>query len=111
MSIWSDALDTIYESDIGTDAVLEAFGTEEVRVLDKTSGIDLRILGKADVKTIVPAACIRRASLVEAGLDPVDLLRTAVTMNDQTWTIINHGYRARPDGETQGELFLILRQA
>lgn len=110
MTIWSDALDDIYASEVATDGVLSVL-TESVRVIDKTVGVDLMPLGQAKVPTIVPAACIRRSTLVEAGIALSTLINATITLNGVSWKIANHAYRARPDGELGGELLLILRQA
>lgn len=110
MSVWTDSLDAIYDTDIAVDGSLSLL-TDTIRVIDKTSGVDLMPLGQAKVPTIVPAACVRRYELTAAGLSPTDLINATLTMNGGTWRIVNHAYRPQPGGELEGEVTLILRQA
>lgn len=109
MSIFTDALDAIYSSDIGVDAQLSLL-TESVRMVDKTTGVDLQALGHATMPTIVPAACIQRSTLDDAGITLATLIGTTLTINGATWRIYNHVYRVQPGGEQDGELFLLLRK-
>lgn len=114
MSIFSDALDIIHSSDIGSDAVFNVLGTTEgtLRVIDKTSGVDLQLIGQATVPTIVPAAVVRRSVLTGAGVTNLaTLLNTTIALNGATWKIVNHAYRPQPGGEMEGEVYLILRKA
>lgn len=111
MSIWTDALDDIYASDIAVDGTLSLL-TESIRVIDKTDGIDLALLGKAGVQTIVPAAVVQRSVLTAAGVtNMASLIQATITLNGVTWRIANHAYRVQPGGERDGEVFLILRKA
>lgn len=110
LSIWTDSLDAIYDTDVAVDGVLSIL-TASVRVIDKTAGVDLMPLGKAKVPTIVPAACVRRYELTAAGVtDLAPLLNATLTFNGATWRIVNHVYRPQPGGEMDGEITLILRQ-
>lgn len=110
MSIWTDSLDAIYESDIGADAVLSLL-TDSIRAIDKTTGVDVAPLGLANVPTLLPAACVRRASLTDAGItDLADLINATITLNGVTWRIVNHAYRPQPGGELEGEVYLLLRE-
>lgn len=111
MSVWSDGLDAIYDSDIATDGVF-SFLTESVRVIDKTAGVDLSLIGAASMPTVAPAACVRRSTLTDAGITNLaDLINATVTLNGATWKITNHHYRPQPDGELAGEVWLVLRRA
>lgn len=111
MTIWTDALDNIYSTDIAVDGLF-SFLTESVRVIDKTAGVDLMPLGHAKVPTIVPAACVQRTVLTAAGVtDLADVINQTLTLNGATWRIVNHAYRVYPGGELGGEVTLILRKA
>lgn len=110
MSVWTDSLDAIYDSEIGTDMVLSLL-TDSIRAIDKTTGVDVSPLGLANVPTVLPAACVKRRDLTEAGItDLSTLVGAEVTLNGTTWRIVNHGYRPQPGGELEGEVYLILRQ-
>jgi stage V sporulation protein SpoVS len=110
MSIFTDALDDIYDSDIGVDATLSIL-TESVRVIDKTAGVELQPSGKVSVPTLVPAVAIQRSTLTEAGVTNLaTLINTTITLNGATWKIINHRPAPQPGGERDGEVYLILRE-
>lgn len=111
MTVWTDALDGIYASDIAVDGVFD-FLTDSIRVIDKTAGVDLMPLGHAKVPTIVPAAVVQRSTLAAAGVTSLaSLLNQTLTLNGATWKIVNHAYRVWPGGELGGEVTLILRKA
>lgn len=109
MSIWTDQLNAIYDSPIGTDATVDLLPSVTFRAVDKTSGVDLQMLGKASVQTIVPAVCLRRYELDANGVTPASILNSVWTFNGANWKVINTAYRAQPGGEMEGELWLILR--
>lgn len=110
MSIFTDALDAIFDSDIGVDATLSVL-TDGIRAIDKTTGVDLQPLGLAQQPTIVPAAVVRRRTLTEAGVTNLaSLINATITLNGATWKIVNHGYRPQPGGELDGEVYLFLRK-
>lgn len=111
MSIFIDALDAIYESEVGVDATISIL-TEAVRVIDKTAGVELRPLGDKGgmMPTVLPVAAIRRAELTEQGVTNLaTLLNATITLNGATWKIINHRPAPQPGGERDGEIYLILR--
>lgn len=110
MTVWTDALDAIYATDIAVDGVF-SISSESVRVIDKTAGVDLMPLGQAKVPTIVPAVCVQRRALTSLGVTNLAaLINTTVAFNGSTWKIVNHAYRVQPGGEQDGEVLLILRK-
>lgn len=109
-SVWSISLDAIYNSPVGTSASFAAFAGS-VRVVDKTSGVDLMpINGGGSMPTVEPAVMVRRSTLDAKGVTPAQLVGTLVTFNALTWKIINHKPAPQPDGEAGGEYRLILRK-
>lgn len=109
MTIWTDALDAIYASDIGVDGTLSLL-TDSIRMVDKTTGVDVQPIGLATMPTILPAVCVQRRVLTAAGVTNLStLINATVTVNGVTWKITNHAYRPQPGGELDGEVFLILR--
>ncbi len=108
MSVFTEALDAIYDSDIGVDAVFSIL-TESVRVIDKTAGVELKV-GNATLPTVHPAIAVRRTTLTETGVTNLaTLVNTTVTVNGVEWKIINHRSAPQPGGERDGEVYLILR--
>ena len=109
LEMFSDALDVIYES-LGVEAVLSVV-TEGITVLDKTSGVDLEA-GQGAIRrpTLTPAAVVRRAELTSVGItDLSDIVNAQITFNGVTWRIASHKPKPTPEGESKGELYLILR--
>ena len=78
-----------------------------VTVLDKTSGIDIGD-STAQVQTIKPAAVVRVAELRAAGIVAEYLPKASITFSGFQWKITSTRLRPSPNGENDGELFLIL---
>lgn len=114
MTIWSDSLDSIYESEIAVTAQLQpGDGTGstgiDVAVIDKTIGIEIGGDGDAGLQTIRPAAYVRMATLTANSLDRSDLDNGILTINGKDWRIEAHVLRPSPDGELKGEVCMLLR--
>ena len=104
--------DPIYTAQ-GVDATLN-FATGEVFslvVLDKTVGIDIGD-GEARAQTIVPAAVVRYAELTSNGIEPKRFTEdgTKITFNSLTWNIESYRLRPSPQGEFEGEVYLLLSE-
>lgn len=111
MTIWSDMLDRIYESEIGVSATLTAgTGTGadglSVTVIDKTSGLE--ISDQENLQTIRPAAIVRMAELTAAGIAHSELDSGSLALAAKTWRIHSHFLKPNPDGELKGEVVLLL---
>ena len=110
MTIWQDALDGIYGSDIASDVSLlpGAGGTAvTVRGIDKTAGVELAN-DQGVVETIRPMIFVRFSELTDNGLTAADVDGGTVTLNSREWRIKSHAARPCPDGEAKGEMALIL---
>jgi hypothetical protein len=96
---------------LSVEAVLSVAPDDVIDVIDKTDGIDLSMgSGDITVPTLVPGCCLRITDLVELGLSRGDLDDATITFNDQTWKIYNSMPRPTPNGESRGELLLLLRK-
>lgn len=111
MDIFADALDAIYDSEIGRDGTFSLF-TPGARVIDKTGGEEVKPLANGvGVNTIVPAILVRVSELTTRGVtDFATLVDTTATFNGGTWLIINYRSSPQPGGERAGELRLFLRK-
>lgn len=105
---WNDALyDPIYET-LGVPGVLtlrddRAFST--ITFMDKTTGVEI---GTNENPVIEPAACVRRSELTALQIRPDDLKDATLLMNGFEWKVRRHALRPSPNGELQGELYLLL---
>ena len=111
MTIWSDMLDRIYESEIGVSATLTAgTGTGatglSVTAIDKTSGLE--ISDEENLQTIRPAASVRMAELTAAGIVHSELDGGSLAISGKTWRIHSHFLTPTPDGELKGQVVLLL---
>jgi hypothetical protein len=109
------ALDAIYASPVGRDAVFAAIAssaTTPMRVVDKTSGEVVKPLaGGPGIATAVPACMVRVSELTARGVtDFATLVSTEVTFSGGTWVIVNYKPAPQPGGESSGELRLTLRK-
>lgn len=113
MTIWSDMLDSIYDSDVACDALLTAGSVEalEVRAINKVAGIEVRTGADASLATIEPAAFLRMSTLDEAGLTLNDVSSGSLVINGKDWLIVGQVLKPNPDGELKGEVGLILSDA
>lgn len=80
----------------------------EIRVVDKTAGIEVPDMQSA-ILTVRPAAYVRAKELTAKNIDPKDLDNAALTMNGKEWRV----EAARPvpvpnGGEAAGQYEMIL---
>ncbi len=79
-----------------------------VTAIDKTSGIEVAGGGAFDVITIKPAAAVRMRELATLGVALVDLDDSTLSLNGRLWRVRSHMLKPSPNGELEGEVFLIL---
>jgi hypothetical protein len=94
---------------LAVDAVLYMgfpLGNVHVAAIDKTAGLTLNQM--VDVQTVLPAATVRAAELVELGITLADLDGKVVTLNGKDWRIASLHANPSPNGEEDGEVYLIL---
>lgn len=95
----------------GVDAELDLLGetdSYEIRVIDKTSGVEVQEAG-AMVPTLRPVAYVRATELAARGVDPKDLDGGTLTMNGRSWRIEATQERPVPyGGAAKGEYGMIL---
>lgn len=94
---------------LGVDAKLVVNGTAyTVRVLDKTTGVDTGVSVRG--QTILPAAIVRVSKLKALGLRPTDLgsSTTYLSLNGSWWSVVTYRLRPSPNGEADGEVYLVL---
>lgn len=110
-TIWADNLDALYNSDIAVDAVLTAGAGDplDVRIMDKTEGVVISAANEPDVQTIVPVAVVSMAQLTAGGIDVDTIDGSTLAIDGKAWTVTSHRYKPTPDGETKGELILLLK--
>lgn len=96
-------------STLGVAAVLDlgSDGQVTLTVIDKTAGADVGGDG-LDVHSIKPAADVRVTELNDNDLERDDLNGKAITFNGSTWTVITHLIKPGPQGETSGEIRMVL---
>lgn len=107
--------DPLYDA-LGVDAVIHGpyCGDFPVRAIDKSSGV--AVSGSSpdsqhpSVQTLLPAAVIMMKSLVDAGLDRMDLEGATIEMNGKLWDVKASQPKPSPDGEDAGELYLMLME-
>ena len=111
MTIWSDMLDRIYESEIGVSVTLTAgTGTGatglSVTAIDKTSGLEIN--DQENLQTIRPAATVRMSEVTAAGIAHSELDGGSLAIAGKTWRIHSHFLTPNPDGELKGQVVLLL---
>jgi len=79
---------------------------DSLTALDKTTGVEVG--DHAEVPTIQPAAAFRIKELIDRGLILEDLLGATLEMNEWLWTVRNYKLKPSPNGQDDGEVFLIL---
>lgn len=82
----------------------------ELTVLDKTGGIQIEEQGMS-IGTIRPACICRMADLTDLSLGPEDLMDAVLEMNALSWKVKSYYPKPSPNGERDGELYLILNAA
>jgi hypothetical protein len=92
---------------IPADGSSDELTITDLTVIDKTSGLTV---GEHDaqVTTIEPACCIRRAELDANGLSLASLDRASIEFNGSRWTIKGTPKRPIPNGAKKGEILLLL---
>ena len=108
-----DLNDLLYRplySIFGADAVIRCLYGDAfpVRVIDRTSGVEVTEGSGIDVKTIRPAAVIRMRELTGLGLGREDLEDAALDLNGRLWRVKATMPKPAPTGEADGELYLFL---
>ena len=94
---------------LGVAAVLQMgppLGDVALTAIDKTAGIT--IAHAVDVETTLPAATVRAAELVAAGVDLVDCDGKTLTLNGKDWRIASLEPKPSPNGQDDGEIYFIL---
>lgn len=77
--------------------------------IDKTSGIDTSFGGDVgNVQTIQPAAVLRVQEMLTRGLRPEETPEATLTLNGSKWRVVSYKARPTPNGESDGEVYLIL---
>ncbi len=102
-------LDKIYNSPIGVSATLTSAGGQSatVTVVDKTAGISIPD-ARTQIDTIRPIAMVRARELETAGISMSDLSEGSIAFNGAIWRIKDYRPVPSPEGETDGEIMLIL---
>jgi hypothetical protein len=111
MTIWSDQLDQIYDSEIGKDATLNAGSGATgfaVRVIDNIAGSPIANDARGEILSVEPTARLRMSELTDNSLTRDDLDNGTLTLNEKAWRIKAHILKPNPDGELKGEVILIL---
>lgn len=94
----------------GVPAVLTLATGEVVdglTALDKTAGVEIAD-AKAEVATIKPAAVLRIPELVEKGVAVAETPKGSIALNGYEWSIVSYRFRPSPNGENDGEVYLVL---
>ena len=94
----------------GVDAVIRCLYGDAfaIRVIDRTSGVEVTEGSGIDVKTIRPAAVVRMRELTDLGLAREDLEDAALDLNGKLWRVKAMMPKPAPSGEADGELYLFL---
>lgn len=94
------------------DALLVTRGGDEktLRVIDKTSGIEVTLGGELGVPTVKPAVAVRQAALVDQSIARVDLVDGQITVNEVRWRIRQTAPKGSTQGESKGEIYLLLER-
>jgi hypothetical protein len=110
-SIWKDNLANLYASDIAVDATLTAGSGDPlaIRAMDKTTGVAIGSENEPEIQTIYPVAVIAMSTLTDNGLTADDVDGGSITIDGKAWTVTSHRYKPSPEGETRGELILLLK--
>jgi len=79
-----------------------------LRVIDRTSGVEVTEGSGVDVKTIRPAAVLRMRELTDLGFSRDDLEDATLDLNGRLWRVKATMPKPAPTGEADGELYLFL---
>ena len=102
--------DRLY-SELGVPATLriDDWGEDiEVTAIPKIDGVAVSVAGDPSVQTIQPAAAIRVSELTAAGITVAEIASGTIEMSGAVWRILSPLPRPSPNGEADGELWLIL---
>ena len=94
---------------LAVDAVLHMstpLGDVPLTVIDKTAGVTLN--QAVDVQTVLPVATVRAPELAAAGVDLADIDGKTLTLNGKDWRVASLETKPSPNGEGDGEIFLVL---
>jgi hypothetical protein len=94
---------------LGVAAVLhmgDPLGDVPITAIDKTAGLALN--QAVDVQTVLPAATVRAPDLAAAGIALEDLDGKILTLNGKDWRVASLHPKPSPNGEGDGEIYLIL---
>lgn len=94
---------------LAVDAVLHMgppLGDVSLAAIDKTAGLTLN--QAVDLQTVLPAATVRAAELIAAGVALADIDGKMLTLNGKDWQITGLHPNPSPNGEGDGEVYLIL---
>lgn len=104
--------------DWGVDATLTPKATGipvTLRMIDETAGVVVeasvggqRQLSPVSIPTVQPCACVRRSELTEKSIADVALIGGAVVINGSTYEVKSLRPVPGGDGETSGEVRLVL---
>lgn len=107
---WAKHYDAIYKTH-SVSATLTLGESNEVhtglRVIDKTKGVEFTE-GESTINSISPACAVRVSDLASRSIDLTKLRSSKIAFNGGTWRIENRLMRPSPDGEANGEVYLIL---
>ena len=94
----------------GTGAVIRCLYGDvfPMRVIDRTSGVEVTEGSGVDVKTIRPAAVLRMREFTDLGLSRDDLEDAILDLNGRLWRVKATMPKPAPTGEADGELYLFL---
>jgi hypothetical protein len=81
-------------------------GNKTFAMIDRTAGITLN--QAVDVQTVLPAATVRAPDIIAAGIAIGDLDGKILTLNGKDWRISGVHPNPSPNGEDDGEYYLIL---
>jgi len=79
-----------------------------LRVMDKTGGVEVSDGSGVDVGTVRPAAVLLKREMTESGLSTSDLEGATLALNGKTWLVKSWFPRPAPNGEADGEIWLIM---
>ena len=113
---WTVHYAAIYDA-LGVDATITLAETDEiksVRVIDKTAGMEIadNQQRRDDVlmSTIHPVCAVRATELVAQGIALSGLKGSTIVFNGTTWRVENRRAKPSPNGELDGEIYLILTE-
>lgn len=102
----SDLYDPIYNWK-GVAATITVAGNDvALLVIDETDGI--AIPGNAIVETVVPACRVRMKELIDNNISTADLADGSISFNGNAWRIKSHRPMPNSNGESDGQVRLIL---